>query len=436
MIRKRNNNFHYEFMVGGKKHFGVCTNCTTERQAKEFEKERKAYLKQLLNQETEAQLLENFREKLSGGKAINIEDAFSVYETKPVRRVASEKKQRAKRAYWMDFQLFISANYPEVKTLKQITRQHAEAYLYQLRTHGAFNKKISFTSNGRHFEYISSAEHLSAATINARHVAIGAVFRVLKEEAGLSINPFDLPKLKLDTVSRDAFTVDELKLIGDNMTMPIIKPVFVIGLCTGMTLGDICLLKWEEISGGWITNKIRRKTGTPLEIPIIPPLANFLAEQQSRIEAGEEYVVPELANMYLTNSTAVNYRIKKFLASLDISTSKTTETRSRAVSTKAAHAMRHTFAYLAGVYNIPLPIVQSVLGHMSPKMTELYQKHADRKNKALFFQNMPYLLWAKIEAKAIDNPLNIREELHRIIDTMEINQLENLFKYLTGDAAK
>ena len=71
------------------------------------------------------------------------------------------------------------------------------------------------------------------------------------------------------------------------MTMPYTKPIFIIGLCTGLTLGDICLLKWSEIDGNWITNKRRRKTGTALEIPILPPLANFLNEQHPLTSSGE-----------------------------------------------------------------------------------------------------------------------------------------------------
>ena len=58
------------------------------------------------------------------------------------------------------------------------------------------------------------------------------------------------------------------------------------------------------------------------------------------------------------------------------------------------HAMRHTFAYLAGVYSVPQPIVQSVLGHMSPEMTALYQKHASREAKVKFMQQMPNVLGA------------------------------------------
>jgi len=208
--------------------------------------------------------------------------------------------------------------------------------------------------------------------------------------------------------------------------MPYTRPIFTVGLCTGLTLGDICLLKWSEISGNWITDKRRRKTGVSLEIPILPPLAAFLDEQRSRTGNGE-YVAPELAKMYEENPSGVFYRVKEFLESIGIKTTSQIEGRSRAVSTKAAHAMRHTFAYLAGVYNIPQPIVQGVLGHMSPEMTALYQRHAQREQKEKFFKQMPNVLGVSTAAAPAALPQITaepeREELRKLADSLPIETI-------------
>lgn len=100
--------------------------------------------------------------------------------------------------------------------------------------------------------------------------------------------------------------------------------------------------------------------------------------------------------------------------------------------------MRHTFAYLAGVYSVPQPIVQSVLGHMSPEMTALYQKHASREAKAKFMQQMPNVLGAPAAplkqlpaAGAAMEPE--RAELHRLADVLPIEMIRNVLECIRRD---
>lgn len=324
----------------------------------------------------------------------------------------------------------MAARHSEIENFASVTPTHASEYLSLLRTSGAFDKTVSAVRGGREMTYTPANDRLSPRTLNARHKAIKAVFNRLAADVGLLSNPFDIPTLDNDSTSREAFSYEELERINKNMTMPYTKPIFVIGLCTGLTLGDICLLKWSEIDGNWITNKRRRKTGTALEIPILPPLANFLNEQHLHTGTGE-YVCPELAEMYQQNPSGVNYRVREFLEGLGIQTSEKIEGRSRVVSTKAAHAMRHTFAYLAGVYNVPPPIVQGVLGHLTPAMTELYQRHARREQKEKFFRQMPNLLGVSIsDTPALPAIEPERAELRRLADTLPIEEVKRILATL------
>ena len=87
--------------------------------------------------------------------------------------------------------------------------------------------------------------------------------------------------------------------------------------------------------------------------------------------------------------------------------------------------MRHTFAYLAGVYNVPPPIVQGVLGHLTPAMTELYQRHARREQKEKFFRQMPNLLGISVsDTSALIEPE--RAELRRLADTLPVEDIKRL----------
>ena len=440
-VRKRNTSggqsteYHYEFMQGGKRYYGVCEGCTTERAALAYEKNIRDTVKAAAEQKSVKALIDNFREVLTGGEALTLADAFERYMAKPKKRIPSEHQARTNRTYWNDFAAFMAAKHPEAVNLSDVTDRHAGEYITLLRESGAFVKEVTFTRQGRRraieSTYTPQCDKLSPRTINARHKAVKAVFAWLKDDAGLARNPFDFPTLDNDTVSRDAFTDAELARIGDAMTMPYTQPIFTVGLCTGLTLGDICLLRWDEIADGWINNKRRRKTGAMLDIPIMPPLAAFLEQQRPHTGAGE-FVAPELAAMYQTNPSGVMLRVKSFLEGLGIQTTARVEGRSRAVSTKAAHAMRHTFAYLAGVYNVPQPIVQSVLGHMSPEMTALYQKHASREAKAKFLKQMPNVLGApaaplKRLPSAGTEPE--RAEVHRLADALPIEKIREILSY-------
>lgn len=432
MIRqlKSGGRYYYQFIKDGKRYNGVCEGCATKREAEAYEKKIKATVCKAVEQKTVKALVENFRDELTGGHAIKLIDAFSAYLKKPTKRQPGSRQIAQNRTYWNDFQMFMATRFSDIKSLGDVTRQHAEEYVSMLRDSGAFVKAVTLQQSGKAITYTPRNEQLSPRTINARHKAIKAVFSRLKEEAGLLNNPFDIPTLDNDTTSRDAFTDDELRRIGENMTMPYTRPIFTIGLCTGLTLGDICLLRWSEVSGNWITNKCRRKTGVKLEIPILPPLAVFLNEQRL-VTGSEEYVCPELADMYLQNSSGIVYRVREFLESLGIQTASKIEGRSRAVSTKAAHAMRHTFAYLAGVYSIPQPIVQGVLGHMSPEMTALYQRHAEREKKEHFFKQMPNVLGVSGKDPVVliaDSTDPERAELHKLADTLPISKIQEILK--------
>lgn len=334
----------------------------------------------------------------------------------------------AKRSYWGDFCAFIRSSYPDLVNLDQITRQHAEEYINYLKHNGRFIRDIQ---NGKKASY-TAVNSLSNTTINVYHKTLRSIFAKLSEDAGLLFNPFGFDMLENGSANREAFTIEELKLIGDNLT-PFVRPIFTIGICTGLSEGDICLLKWSDINGNWISRK-RKKTKVNLDIPIMPPLQNFLKEQYA-VSGDQEYVLPEHAAMYLENPDGISYRVKKFLESIGIQTTRVFEGRQRATSVKDVHSLRHTFAYLAGCYQIPLPIVQSILGHMSPEMTKHYQAHADRKAKEKYLSQMPdFLGVSAAQQLALRDDtvkvMDLRKQLKARIDKMTMEQLEAIDAFL------
>ena len=316
----------------------------------------------------------------------------------------------------------MQATHPEIENLRDVQSPHAEAYIAMLRTEGSFlHVQEERQKTAADKDYKPQPQGLSPATVNVRHKTIKAVFAWLSSDAGIMENPFEIEFLDYQYESREAFTPEELKLIWKNLDSdPFVKPIFIIGVCTGLSEGDICNLRWSEIQDGWISRK-RRKTGAVLEIPILAPLMEFL----NTLPQTEDFILPEHAKMYADNPTGVTYRVKYFLEGLGISTTKKAEGRSRVVSIKDVHSLRHTFAYLAGINRTPLPVVQSVLGHMSPEMTKHYQAHADREAKEKYLTQLPDFLNASPpQLPAAKEPE--REELTQLLTRLPLKEIKKI----------
>ncbi len=415
--------YHYKFMQSGKWYYGVCEGCTTERDALGYEKNIKETAKRLSEQNNVNALIENFKRELTGGNDITLESAFAVYITKPAKRKRDQKQIDAKRSYWGDFVAFLHSTDAEVLRLDQVTRQHAEGYINHLKNNGRFIREIK---NGSRIGY-SALNQLSNSTINVYHKTMKSIFAKLKEDAGLLFDPFDFDMLENQSQNRDAFTPEELRQIGDNLN-DFVRPIFIIGICTGLSEGDICLLRWREIRDGKWIMRTRKKTGTTLEIPILPPLARLLEEQYPLSGAGE-FVLPEHAAMYQNNPSGISYRVKSFLEGLGISTTRIGKGRSRASSVKDVHSLRHTFAYMAGCYQIPLPVVQSILGHMSPEMTKHYQAHADREAKEKYLTQMPNFLGSPTPKQLPSPALSDRERLAELLGRLPDQAITQILAY-------
>ena len=450
-IRKRRTSsgtteeYHYEFMQSGKRYYGVCEGCTTEREAHAYEKELREKTKILAKQKNVKSLVINFRDELTGGEAITIQEAYLCSLKKPKRKMPSQSLIRQKQAYWNDFSTFMGKKIPDVVTLANVRREHAEAYIHYLGEHGRFNKHVEYVRKGTTATAYVLKGKLSQKTINTYLMTLSEVFQLLEHDAGIIENPFSgIPKMPKEAETREAFTEEELKLIGENLE-DFTRPLFTIAIATALREGDICTLLWAEVDfkNAMILRQRMRKTGHPVEIPIMPPLMDYLhqlnaASKKRPEDEFSKYVLPEHAKMYLTNSSGVSYRIKQFLEdTCKIKTTRIPEGRSRAVSVKDLHSCRHTFCYYAGLHGIPLPIVQSIVGHMTPEMTAHYSAHASREMKREKMAQMPALL--KTSAKHLlsgnvgsENSESARNELKRLADILP----EKIIKDLLAIAKK
>ena len=161
--------YHYDFSQAGKRYRGVCEGCTTERAALAYEKEKKEFVKKLASQKTATALVENFRQELTGSTTIPLNEAYALYESKPRPKLPGTSRAKQNRRIWEDFCAFMRSRYPEVLNLAEITRNHAEEYLSEIRAD--FQRAVYFkrrVSVHLGFHYDRVAENVAVYTFYHR----------------------------------------------------------------------------------------------------------------------------------------------------------------------------------------------------------------------------------------------------------------------------
>ncbi len=375
--------WHYSFMCNGKRVRGS-TGKTREKDAKKFEADK---IKELKGELVVSRLAEKVQ-SICFGKSIPLKDAFDEFLKIPRRTEAGPERMKANHAKFNDFVLFMSSKHPNIEQMNMVTTIHAQEYIQYLRKHGRYNKEVSFKRGKRTITHAKLPATLAVDTVNGWLSLLKMVFGTLMERAEIQKNPFlTIQNQKKDTVPRQAFTPEYLKLIGERSKDTYLYPLFLTGISTGLREGDICTLRWSEVNlkTGWIIDRIMLKTGKKVSIPLLPGLWKYLLS----LPHTSEYCFPELAVIYLSNRPKIGKDVTTFLESLGIESTKLAPGRSRKSSVLDAHSLRHTFAYLAAINNMPLPVVQSVLGHFSPEMTKAYMDHCTSEAKAEYMKRIP-----------------------------------------------
>jgi len=146
------------------------------------------------------------------------------------------------------------------------------------------------------------------------------------------------------------------------------KTLCFLGYYTGLRLGDCCTLEWGEIDlqRRIITrkpNKTRNSSGKVVKIGIPPRLMAQL--ETTPPERREGYVVPELARKYNLNRNNVSRPIRALFEACGLR-------NENGYTEYGFHSFRHTFITRHAEAGTPLAIIQGIVGHANPVMTEHY----------------------------------------------------------------
>ncbi len=249
-------------------------------------------------------------------------------------------------------------------------------------------------------EYLASLRaRLCGSTYNGRVCILREIFRALAARAGLEDDPWRGVRLRPDdSQSRRELTVAELRRLlsaawahdladarkrteadgGAATARHGWRTLFLVGIYTGLRLGDCCTLDWSSIDlERGIVQLVPAKTkrhahGRPVTIPVHPALRSALSANDGTPPPAVGPVMPELAALYRASRHRVCDRLAAIFKSAGIATSVRVEGRANRVPVATFHSLRHTFVSMAANAGVPLHVVQSIVGHGSTAMTRHY----------------------------------------------------------------
>ena len=327
------------------------------------------------DREKAEKFLERFLSPLGlGSRRLPLADVWLEYVKSPDRRDLAQSTLNAKRLVWMDFARWMEHYHLEIGNLAEVTHEAIAEYLACIRA------------------------EVCASTYNARICVLREIFHVLAAKAGLVDDPWEGVRLHADdSHSRRELTLDEIERLmkaaakaGGEW-----KRLFTIGIYTGLRLGDCCCLAWNSVNLErgviqLIPTKTRKHAhGQPVTIPIHPSLAAELvmardefSDRINRIDridgvgSGElfrgKFVNPTLADWYKNSKWRISHGLELIFKAAHIETSVRIEGRRTRTPEATFHSLRHTFVSLAANAGVPLPVVQSIVGHSSTAMTRHY----------------------------------------------------------------
>lgn len=290
-----------------------------------------------------------------GAIRLPLAEAWHHYEMSPNRRDIAKSTLDSKRMVWMAFARWLEHNHIEIGHLAEVTETAVAEYLAEFRCHH------------------------SVTTYNNHVCVLREIFRVLADKAGIAHDPWAGVRLRAeDSVSRRELTLDEVERLYVAATKEGLewKLLMVTGIYTGLRLGDCCRLKWENVSlERQIIQVIPEKTkrhahGRPVTIPIHRQLGDMLTLIPENERKG--FVNPLIAEAYTAHKWDVDEGLRRIFRAANITMSVRIEGRSRRTVLASFHSLRHTFVSLSANAGVPLPVVQSIVGHTSTAMTRHY----------------------------------------------------------------
>ncbi len=420
---RRGRTFYAVWEISGRKY----TKTTRQHNRRDAEKELSRIMAPYMIGD-EVRVLESVKARIEGAKSeldkideernppLTLAGAWSAYKTATNRPDSGKATLREYESHMEQFTTWISETHRAAKLLRDVDRATAEQYAAHL-----------------------LGRNLSGNRFNKHINCLALVFRVLADKARLTTNPWaGIQRRRQVAQSRRELTVDELKTVCARAAGEL-RTLFALGIYTGLRLGDCCTLRWGEVDLARriirrIPNKTSRRNPTPVLVPVHAALCSVLRDIST--DKRGEYVLPELASLYVKGAYRVTDQVQAHFVACGINPYKPGTgmasaekgkdgepipgTALRAVVEVGFHSLRHTFVSLCREANAPLSVVEAIVGHSNPAMTRHYT-HTGDDAAAAAVALLPAIMGdvKALPAPASADPLaTFKAELRGIVETI------------------
>jgi integrase len=426
-LLKRGKTWHAYWYVGDKR-FAKTTGQTKREDA---EKVLAEFVAPFLVS-SEVRTLEVVKARIEGAKGelvrydelqnppLTVGEAWTAFKASTNRPDSGESTLEQYEIQWGRFWAWMKEHHPEIKAMRDVSKEIASEYAANLQGEGK-----------------------SANTFNKYMNVLTLVFRVLKDKAKIVENHWEnIQRKRLTGTGRRELTIEELRGVCDKADGEL-RLLLALGIYTGLRLKDCCLLKWGEVDMVQclirrVPSKMARRNNTPVIIPIHNTLAAMLAEIPAARRKG--FVLPDTAAAYLKRSDTVTDRIQRHFVACGLDLYQTgtgvvtkigddgkkerVKTGKRAVLEVGFHSLRHSFVSLCRAGNVPLSVVESIVGHSNPAMTRHYT-HTGINAAQSAIAGLPTL-----DGKALPAPDPVQDIL-RLVEALTEPQRLNLIEMLS-----
>ena len=214
---------------------------------------------------------------------------------------------------------------------------------------------------------------LSAQTVNSVLIFLHSSIKYGHQQYGLPMPEFTY--FRAEHKEMRVFSQEEQSRLVEYLLdeMDVYKFGVLIALYTGMRVGELCALKWEDIENGCINvrrtmQRLQKENGEGTEISIGPPKTKKSMRTIPILSSLEPFILrfkddysnPEYVigtkTVSITEPRVMQYKFQKYMKEL-------------AIEGATFHTLRHTFATRAIEVNVEVKALSELLGHASVQTT-------------------------------------------------------------------
>lgn len=227
---------------------------------------------------------------------------------------------------------------------------------------------------------IERLKHVSLGTVRHNVALLKAAINGAVRDGIIDRNPFCsfsisslAPPSKARAVKRYPFTLNEMKIILNDLPERWRNLSLFSLLTGGQRLGDICTLEWKhvDLEKNIITFNTH-KTGKEIIVPIHPKINEIL---QSKQNGDAQYVFPDEASSYFSQKGCMSTEFTTLLKSHGVITPEdiVTTPGGRKMSRKSFHSIRHTVVTMMRSSNMfTADLTRELVGHDSEEIERQY----------------------------------------------------------------